>query len=243
MTGTAQTEAKEFREVYGMEVISIRPNKKNQRKDLRDLIFPDQKSKYKFIITEIKKNQQTKRRPFLVGSPNLEVSEHLSNMLSEEGIFHHKLNAINHQEEAQIVARAGELGVVTISTNMAGRGTDIILTEESRQAGGLRVIGAERNILRRIDNQLKGRAGRQGDPGESQFYVSLKGDELTKNYQENFSFFKKDKFNFPVQGRLFDIMVREIQETIRNLQFSYRQHTLNHDLLIDKQRQIIYRYR
>jgi len=182
MTGTAMTEAEEFRQVYGMEVIAIRPYKKLIRKDRDDLIFLDKESKYQAVIQRIKKNEQTKKRPILVGSPNLDVSEYISNLLTKEGIFHYKLNAVNHQEEAQIIKRAGELGAVTISTNMAGRGTDIVLTEESRQAGGLLVIGVERNFSRRIDNQLRGRAGRQGDPGESQFYVSLE-DDLIKNYE------------------------------------------------------------
>jgi len=182
MTGTAMTEAEEFRQVYGMEVIAIRPYKKLIRKDHDDLIFLDKESKYRAVIQRIKKNEQTKKRPILVGSPNLDVSEYISDLLTKEGIFHYKLNAVNHQEEAQIIKRAGELGAVTISTNMAGRGTDIVLTEESRQAGGLLVIGVERNFSRRIDNQLRGRAGRQGDPGESQFYVSLE-DDLIKNYE------------------------------------------------------------
>jgi len=182
MTGTAMTEAEEFRQVYGMEVIAIRPYKKLIRKDHDDLIFLDKESKYRAVIQRIKKNEQTKKRPILVGSPNLDVSEYISDLLTKEGIFHYKLNAVNHQEEARIIKRAGELGAVTISTNMAGRGTDIVLTEESRQAGGLLVIGVERNFSRRIDNQLRGRAGRQGDPGESQFYVSLE-DDLIKNYE------------------------------------------------------------
>ena len=182
MTGTAMTEAEEFRQVYGMEVIAARPYKKLIRKDRDDLIFLNKESKNRAIVQRIKKNEQTKKRPILVGSPSVDVSEHISTLLTQEGIFHYKLNAVNHREEAQIIKRAGELGAVTISTNMAGRGTDIVLTEESRKAGGLLVIGVERNFSRRIDNQLRGRAGRQGDPGESQFYVSLE-DELIKNYK------------------------------------------------------------
>ncbi|CAI2201613.1 17588_t:CDS:2, partial [Funneliformis geosporum] len=151
MTGTAMSEADEFRQVYGMEVIAIPPYRKLIRKDL------------------------------LIGSPSVEISEYLSSLLVKEGILHNKLNAVNHQQEAEIVAQAGKLGTITISTNMAGRGTDIVLSEESRKAGGLLVIGVERNTARRIDNQLRGRSGRQGDPGESRFYVSLE-DELIKNF-------------------------------------------------------------
>lgn len=207
MTGTAMTEAEEFRQVYGMEVIAIRPYKKLVRKDRDDLIFLDKKSKHQAIIQRIKKNAQTKKRPILVGSPSLDISEYISALLTKEGIFHYKLNAVNHQEEAQIIKRAGELGAVTISTNMAGRGTDIVLTEESRKVGGLLVIGVERNFSRRIDNQLRGRAGRQGDPGESQFYVSLE-DELVKNYEAKDQITRvfrgsnlKDLFRKPLSGK------------------------------------------
>ncbi|CAH1764031.1 7812_t:CDS:2 [Entrophospora sp. SA101] len=225
MTGTAMTEAEEFRQVYGMEVIAIRPYKKLIRKDCDDLIFLDKESKYQAVIQRIKKNEQTKKRPILVGSPNLDVSEYISDLLTKEGIFHYKLNAVNHQEEAQIIKRAGELGAVTISTNMAGRGTDIVLTEESRQVDGLLVIGVERNFSRRIDNQLRGRAGRQGDPGESQFYVSLE-DDLIKNYEI------KEQITRVFYGKV-----------IRNAQAAGRQYTLNYDLLINHQRQTIYSYR
>ncbi|CAI2192881.1 3812_t:CDS:2, partial [Funneliformis geosporum] len=225
MTGTAMTEAEEFRQVYGMEVMAIRPYRKLIRKDRNDLIFFDKESKYQAIIKRIKKNAQTVKRPILVGSPSLDISEHISKLLTQEGVFHHKLNAINHREEAQIISRAGKLGAVTISTNMAGRGTDIVLTAESKKAGGLLVIGVERNFSRRIDNQLRGRAGRQGDPGESQFYVSLE-DDLIKNYEV------KDQITRIFRGK-----------AIRNSQNAGRQHTLNHDLLINHQRQKVYKYR
>nr|CAG8502159.1 3129_t:CDS:2 [Entrophospora candida] len=154
MTGTAKSEAEEFHK----------------------------ESKYKAIIKLIKKNNQTTKRPILIGSPSVETSEYLSLLLVKAKIFHYKLNAVNHQQEAEIVSQAGKLGSITISTNMAGRGTDIVLSKESREAGGLLVIGVERNTSRRIDNQLRGRSGRQGDPGESQFYVSLE-DELIKNFE------------------------------------------------------------
>ncbi|RHZ37345.1 preprotein translocase subunit SecA [endosymbiont GvMRE of Glomus versiforme] len=249
MTGTAMTEAEEFRQVYGMEVIAIRPYKKLIRKDRDDLIFLDKKSKYQAIIQRIKKNEQTKKRPILVGSPSVDVSEYISTLLAKESIFHHKLNAVNHREEAQIIKRAGELGAVTISTNMAGRGTDIILTEESRKVGGLLVIGVERNFSRRIDNQLRGRAGRQGDSGESQFYVSLE-DELIKNYQVREQITRifqgnslRELFRKPLSGKWFNMMVAEPQEMLRNAHASGRQYTLNYDLLINHQRKTIYSYR
>ncbi|WNE40602.1 MAG: Protein translocase subunit SecA [Mycoplasmataceae bacterium] len=249
MTGTAKSEADEFRQVYGMEVISIPPYRKLIRKDHDDLIFWDKKNKYKAIIELIKKNVQGKKRPILIGSPSVEVSEFLSSLLTKEKIFHYKLNAVNHQQEAEIVAQAGQLGAITISTNMAGRGTDIVLSEESRKAGGLLVIGVERNTTRRIDNQLRGRSGRQGDPGESQFYVSLE-DELVKNFEVKeqvrriFSQSQlKELFNRPLSGKIFNYLVSEPQETLRNMQASSRQYNLNYDLLINRQRQLIYSYR
>jgi preprotein translocase subunit SecA len=249
MTGTAKSEAEEFRQVYGMEVITIPPYRKLIRKDRNDLIFWDKEGKYKSIIKLIKKNSQTKKRPILIGSPSVEISEYLSSLLKKEEIFHYKLNAVNHQQEAEIVAQAGQLGAITISTNMAGRGTDIVLSEESRKAGGLLVIGVERNTARRIDNQLRGRSGRQGDPGESRFYVSLE-DELIKNFGVKEQVGKifsqkqlKELFRRPLSGKIFNYLISEPQETLRNVQASNRQYHLNYDLLINRQRQFIYNYR
>ena len=249
MTGTAKSEADEFRQVYGMEVIAIPPYQKLIRKDRNDLIFWDKEGKYKAIIKLIKKNSQTKKRPILIGSPSVEISEYLSTLLTKEGIFHYKLNAVNHQQEAEIVAQAGQLGAITISTNMAGRGTDIVLSEESKKAGGLLVIGVERNTSRRIDNQLRGRSGRQGDPGESRFYVSLE-DELVKNFsikeQVGRMFSRKQSkelFHRPLSGKIFNYLISEPQETLRNVHASNRQYHLNYDLLINRQRQLIYNYR
>ena len=249
MTGTAKSEAEEFRQVYGMEVIAIPPYRKLIRKDRDDLIFWDKESKYKHIIKLIKKNSQTKKRPILVGSPSVEISEYLSSLLVKEGISHNKLNAVNHQQEAEIVAQAGQIGAITISTNMAGRGTDIVLSEESRKAGGLLVIGAERNTSRRIDNQLRGRSGRQGDPGESRFYISLE-DELVKNFaiKENVGMLfsrkhLKELFRRPLSGKIFNFLISEPQETLRNIQSDNRQYVLNYDLLISRQRQLIYNFR
>ncbi|CAJ0914596.1 1312_t:CDS:2 [Entrophospora sp. SA101] len=213
MTGTAKSEAEEFRQVYGME------------------------------------NSETAQRPVLIGSPSVEISEYLSTLLTKENIFHYKLNAVNHQQEAEIIAQAGQLGAITISTNMAGRGTDIILSEESKKAGGLLVIGVERNTSRRIDNQLRGRSGRQGDPGESQFYVSLE-DELVKNFaiKEKVGGFLSQKqlkelFHRPFSGKIFNFVISEPQETLRNVDAERRQNALNYDLLINRQRKSIYNYR
>lgn len=249
MTGTALTESEEFRQVYGMEVIAVPPYRKLIRKDRSDLIFWDKKSKYKAIIELIKKNNQTVRRPILIGSPNVEISEHLSSLLTKEKIFHYKLNAVNHKQEAEIIAQAGQLGAITISTNMAGRGTDIILSQESKKVGGLLVIGVERNTSRRIDNQLRGRSGRQGDQGESQFYVSLE-DELIKNFavkEKIGNFFSSQQlkalFHRPLSGKIFNYLVSEPQETLRNIHSAIRQNALNYDLLINRQRQVTYDYR
>jgi preprotein translocase subunit SecA len=169
--------------------------------------------------------------------------------LNEEKISHYKLNAINHKQEAEIISKAGQKGSITISTNMAGRGTDIVLSDESREAGGLLVVGVERNMNRRIDDQLKGRSGRQGDPGESKFYVSLE-DDLIKNFslQSKVSgIFRKNKvreiFKKPVSGKMFNYLVSEPQESLKNMQSATRQNILNYDLLISKQRSFIYKYR
>lgn len=179
----------------------------------------------------------------------MEISEYLSSLLTKEKIFHYKLNAVNHKQEAEIIAQAGHLGAITISTNMAGRGTDIVLSEESKQAGGLLVIGVERNTSRRIDNQLRGRSGRQGDKGESQFYVSLE-DELVKNFSVKESIGSlfsrqqlKELFHRPLSGKIFNYLISEPQETLRNMQSASRQYVLNYDLLITRQRQFTYNYR
>ena len=175
MTGTALTEEQEFREIYGMDVIEIPTNRPVQRVDLDDAVYMTKKEKFRAVVEEIKK-AHAKNQPVLVGTITIETSELLSNMLRREGIAHQVLNAKFHELEAEIVAQAGVAGAVTIATNMAGRGTDIKLDEEARAAGGLKIIGTERHESRRIDNQLRGRSGRQGDPGESSFYISLEDD-------------------------------------------------------------------
>ena len=175
MTGTALTEEKEFRDIYGMDVIEIPTNKPVARIDSDDAVYMTRKEKFNAVVEAIKE-AHAKKQPVLVGTITIETSELLSRMLKREGIQHQVLNAKFHEMEAEIVAHAGEAGTVTIATNMAGRGTDIKLDDVSRQAGGLKIIGTERHESRRTDNQLRGRSGRQGDPGESRFYISLEDD-------------------------------------------------------------------
>lgn len=249
MTGTAKTESDEFRQVYGMEVISIAPYKKSIRRDLSDLVFLTKRKKYEAVIKFIKNNHQTLKRPVLIGSPSLETSEYLSSLLKLLKIKHFKLNAVNHREEAEIIEKAGQIGSLTIATNMAGRGTDIILSPESFEAGGLFLIGLGRNFSRRLDNQLQGRAGRQGNPGDTQFYVSFE-DDLLKNFEIKEKIDKilgkenaLEIFDKPINNKFFDILIAEPQESIRNLNSSNRQYILNYDLLINKQRKLIYDYR
>jgi preprotein translocase subunit SecA len=246
MTGTAEIEAEEFRQIYGMEVIAIKPYKKLIRKDKDDLIFWSKEQKYKNLIKLIKENNSTIKRPILIGSPSVEISENISKMLDKEGIMHDKLNAVNHQKEAEIIARAGQIGAITISTNMAGRGTDIKLSSESVKAGGLLVIGVERNAIRRIDDQLRGRSGRQGDPGESLFFVSLEDDLVSQFFsKEKIKGFVEDQklSKRPLSGKIWNFFISEPQESIRNVQSSNRRHMLNYDLLISQQRKSIYAYR
>lgn len=247
MTGTAKSEAEEFRQVYGMEVIKVEPNKKLIRKDIDDLIFVDKRSRNDAVIKLVKKNLQTTQRPILIGSPSLEESEYLSSLFKILKIKHSKLNAVNHRQEAKVIADAGKIGSLTIATNMAGRGTDIILTPESIEQGGLLLIGLGRNLSRRLDDQLIGRAGRQGNPGQTQFYLSLE-DDLLKNYdiganikslQQRFP----NSLEKPVSGQIFSWLVAEPQEKIRDLNASSREQTLNYDLLINKQRKLTYQYR
>ncbi len=175
MTGTALTEEKEFRDIYGMDVVEIPTNRPVQRKDLDDAVLHDKKEKFNAVVDAVEE-AHAKHQPVLVGTITIETSELLSGMLKREGIKHNVLNAKFHELEAEIVAQAGQAGAVTIATNMAGRGTDIKLDDVAREAGGLKIIGTERHESRRIDNQLRGRSGRQGDPGESSFYISLEDD-------------------------------------------------------------------
>ncbi len=184
MTGTGQTEEQEFRDIYGMDVIHIPTNRPIIRKDLNDSVYKTKAEKYAAIVKKSTKNPQ-KGQPILVGTETIEVSEILSEMLLKKGIAHNVLNAKNPEMEAAIVAKAGQFGAVTIATNMAGRGTDIKLDSRSKEAGGLYVIGTERSESRRVDNQLRGRSGRQGDPGVSKFFISLEDDLLRLFGSEN----------------------------------------------------------
>ncbi len=245
MTGTAKTEEEEFRNIYNMYVIQIPTNKPIIRKDMADLIFATKEDKYKAIIKEIKERHAT-GQPILVGTIAIETSELISNMLRKERIKHEVLNAKNHAREAEIIAKAGEKGAVTIATNMAGRGTDIKLGEGVRELGGLCVIGTERHESRRIDNQLRGRAGRQGDPGYSQFYVSFEDDLMVR--------FGTDRFKNILQaaglGTTINLrsktMTRNVesaQKKVEGNNFDIRKSLLQYDDVMGKQREIIYERR
>ncbi len=242
MTGTALTEEKEFRDIYGMDVIEIPTNKPVQRVDLEDAVYKTKKEKYKAVIEEVKR-AHAKGQPVLVGTITIEVSELLSGMLRKEGIKHNVLNAKYHEQEAEIVADAGVHGAVTIATNMAGRGTDIKLDDDARAAGGLKIIGTERHESRRIDNQLRGRSGRQGDPGESRFYISLEDDLLR--------LFGSDRlmgvFNAlgveegeQIEHRMLSNAIESAQKKIEINNFGIRKNLLEYDQVMNEQREIIY---
>ena len=242
MTGTALTEEKEFRDIYGMDVIEIPTNKPVQRKDLEDAVYKTKAEKYHAVVEEVKRAHAT-GQPVLVGTITIEVSELLSAMLKKEGIKHNVLNAKYHEQEAEIVADAGVHGAVTIATNMAGRGTDIKLDEDARAAGGLKIIGTERHESRRIDNQLRGRSGRQGDPGESRFYISLEDDLLR--------LFGSDRlmgaFNAlgvadgeQLEHKMLSNAIETAQKKLETNNFGIRKNLLEYDQVMNEQREIIY---
>ena len=242
MTGTALTEEQEFREIYGMDVIEIPTNRPVQRVDLDDAVYMTKKEKFRAVVEEIKK-AHAKNQPVLVGTITIETSELLSNMLRREGIAHQVLNAKFHELEAEIVAQAGVAGAVTIATNMAGRGTDIKLDEEARAAGGLKIIGTERHESRRIDNQLRGRSGRQGDPGESRFYISLEDDLMRLFGSEKLM----DIFNTlgvpeneQIQHKMLTSAIEKAQTKIEGNNFGIRKNLLEYDQVMNDQREIIY---
>ena len=242
MTGTAKTEEEEFRNIYNMYVIQIPTNKPVIRKDMADLIFATKKDKYNAIIKEIKERHAT-GQPVLVGTIAIETSELISNMLKKERIKHEVLNAKNHAREAEIIAKAGEIGSVTIATNMAGRGTDIKLGEGVKELGGLCVIGTERHESRRIDNQLRGRAGRQGDPGYTQFFVSFEDDLMVRFGTDRF----KDLLQAAGLGTTINLrsktMTRNVetaQKKVEGNNFDYRKSLLDYDNVLNEQREIIY---
>ncbi len=245
MTGTALTEEKEFREIYGMDVIEIPTNVPVMRKDLDDAVYKTQKEKYRAVCDEVEA-AHAKGQPVLVGTITIEVSELLSGMLKRRGIKHNVLNAKFHEMEAEIVAGAGEHGAVTIATNMAGRGTDIKLDEEAKAAGGLKIIGTERHESRRIDNQLRGRSGRQGDPGESRFYISLEDDLMRLFGSERLM----SVFNAlgvedgeQIEHKMLSGAIEKAQEKIENNNFGIRKNLLEYDQVMNEQREIIYEER
>lgn len=245
MTGTAETEAHEFWKIYKLPVVVIPTNKPISRKDEPDVVFLDRNDKHKALIEDIK-NSHKRGQPVLVGTIAIETSEILSAVLSQEGIPHNVLNAKQHAREAEIVAEAGMSGRVTIATNMAGRGTDIKLGEGVAEAGGLRIIGTERHESRRIDNQLRGRSGRQGDPGSSKFYLSLEDDlmrifggDRLKNTMQRLGM----KPGESIEHRMVTRSIEKAQERVEKHNFDIRKHLLEYDDVLNQQRMVIYRYR
>ena len=245
MTGTALTEEKEFRDIYGMDVIEIPTNKPVQRVDHHDAVYKTKKEKYRAVVEEVKKSHE-KGQPVLVGTINIDTSELISAMLKREGIQHSVLNAKFHELEAEIVAAAGQHGAVTIATNMAGRGTDIKLDDDARAAGGLKIIGTERHESRRIDNQLRGRSGRQGDVGESQFFLSLEDDLLRLFGSEKLM----DVFNAlgvpeneQIQHKMLTSAIEKAQQKIEANNYGIRKNLLEYDQVMNDQREIIYKER
>jgi preprotein translocase subunit SecA len=245
MTGTAMTEAEEFYSIYRLPVISVPTNQSVIRNDKADLIFLTQQAKFKAIVEDVRERNE-KGQPVLIGTVAIETSEMLSAVLSAHGIKHEVLNAKQHAREAEIVEHAGEAGRITIATNMAGRGTDIKLTPESRQAGGLYILGTERHESRRIDNQLRGRSGRQGDPGESRFYISLEddlirrfaGDSLKKN-MVRFGM-KEDEI---IESPFVSKTIERAQEKVEKQNFEVRKHLIEYDDVLNQQRKVIYSQR
>ncbi|AZA24908.1 MAG: preprotein translocase subunit SecA [Lactobacillus delbrueckii subsp. lactis] len=246
MTGTAKTEEEEFREIYNMEVITIPTNLPVIRQDMPDLLYPTLDSKFKAVVDEIKE-RHAKGQPILVGTVSIESSERLSHMLDKEHIPHAVLNAKNHAKEAAIIMNAGQRGAVTIATNMAGRGTDIKLGPGVKELGGLAVIGTERHESRRIDNQLRGRSGRQGDPGYTRFYLSLEDDLLkrfggdrVKDFLDRLSDNDDDKV---IESRLITRQVESAQKRVEGNNYDIRKQTLQYDDVMRIQREIIYKER
>ncbi len=242
MTGTALTEEQEFREIYGMDVIVIPTNRPVQRIDHNDAVYKTKREKFNAVVESVKE-AHAKQQPVLVGTITIETSEMLSRMLRKEGIPHNVLNAKNHELEAQIVAQAGQHGAVTIATNMAGRGTDIKLDDEAKAAGGLKVVGTERHESRRIDNQLRGRSGRQGDPGESRFYISLE-DDLMRLFGSERMIRMFEALGVPegqeISHKSLSKAVESAQKKIETNNFGIRKNLLDYDQVMNEQREIIY---
>ncbi|MEG0189239.1 MAG: helicase-related protein, partial [Algoriella sp.] len=246
MTGTAETEAGEFWEIYKLDVVSIPTNRPILRNDKNDVVFKTNREKYKAVIEEITKLSQEDKRPVLVGTTNVEVSELLSKALNLRGIKHNVLNAKLHKKEADIVTEAGKPGAVTIATNMAGRGTDIKLTKEVKEYGGLAIIGTERHDSRRVDRQLRGRAGRQGDPGSSQFFVSLE-DSLMRLFGSERIAKLMDRMGHKdgdmIEHSMITKSIERAQKKVEENNFGIRKRLLEYDDVMNKQREVIYKRR
>ena len=242
MTGTALTEEKEFREIYGMDVVEIPTNVPVARIDHQDAVYKTREEKLAAIVEAVEE-AHAKGQPVLVGTITIEASEELSKLLTKRGIRHKVLNAKFHEMEAEIVADAGIHGAVTIATNMAGRGTDIKLDEEARKAGGLKIIGTERHESRRIDNQLRGRSGRQGDPGESKFYISLQ-DDLMRLFGSERLIKMFNAMGVPegqeIEHKMLTNAIESAQKKIENNNFGIRKNVLEYDRVMSEQREIIY---
>ena len=245
MTGTALTEEREFRNIYGMDVIEIPTNVPVQRKDLEDAVYKTKREKYAAVVEAVREAYEI-GQPVLVGTISIEVSELLSGLLKRHGIPHNVLNAKFHEMEAEIVAHAGEFKAVTIATNMAGRGTDIKLDPEAKAAGGLKIIGTERHEARRIDNQLRGRSGRQGDPGESRFYISLEDDLMrlfgSERIMSMFNALGVEEGQ-QIEHRMLSSAIEKAQKRIEGNNYSVRENLLKFDEVINEQREIIYKER
>ncbi len=245
MTGTALTEEREFRDIYGMDVIEIPTNRPVARKDLQDAVYKTRKEKLHAIVEAVKE-AHAKGQPVLVGTITIEASEELSKLLTRQGIPHKVLNAKFHELEAEIVSHAGEHGAVTIATNMAGRGTDIKLDEAAKEAGGLKIIGTERHESRRIDNQLRGRSGRQGDPGESKFYISLE-DDLMRLFGSERLINMFNTLGIPenqeIEHKMLSNAIESAQKKIENNNYGIRKNLLEYDQVMNEQREIIYEER
>jgi len=245
MTGTAKTEEEEFKKIYGLDVIQVPTNRPNIRQDTADVVYKTQNGKFTAVVEEIVERHK-KNQPVLVGTVSIENSEKLSDMLKKRGVTHKVLNAKFHAEEAEIVSRAGQPGAVTIATNMAGRGTDILLGEGVPEVGGLHIMGTERHESRRIDNQLRGRAGRQGDPGSSQFYLSLE-DELMRRFGSENIMGMMERLGFeedqPIESRLISRAVESAQKRVEGNNFDLRKIVLQYDDVMNQQREIIYKQR
>jgi preprotein translocase subunit SecA len=245
MTGTALTEAEEFENIYGLSVIPVPTNKPLCRNDQADVIYKNKQGKYHAIVDRIAELHK-KNQPVLVGTIAIETSELFSNLLKKRGIPHHVLNAKHHEREAEIIAKAGQKGAVTIATNMAGRGTDIVLGEGVSDLGGLYVIGSERHESRRIDNQLRGRSGRQGDPGATQFFVSLEddlmrlfGSDRIKNVMEALGM----PDDMPIEHKMISRSLEKAQQKVEKYHFGMRKQVLQYDNVVNKQRETIYKFR